>query len=185
MADPARRIYALQFHPEVAHTEDGSLVLHNFLFRIAGLAPGWSMSSFVATQEAVLRETIGDRHVVCALSGGVDSTVVAVMLHRAIGRRLHCIFVDNGLLRLNEGEEVVSYLREHFDLNLIHVDAADHFLSLLSGVTDPEEKRKIIAGPSSRSSSARRKSSRTWPFWPRARCIRTSSSPCPSGGPRR
>ncbi|NMC48535.1 MAG: glutamine-hydrolyzing GMP synthase [Desulfovibrio sp.] len=144
MADPARRIYALQFHPEVAHTEDGSLVLHNFLFRIAGLAPGWSMSSFVATQEAALREMIGDKNVVCALSGGVDSTVVAVMLHRAIGRRLHCIFVDNGLLRLNEGEEVVSYLREHFDLNLIHVDAADHFLSLLSGVTDPEEKRKII-----------------------------------------
>ncbi len=144
MADPARRIHALQFHPEVAHTEDGTLILHNFLFKIAGLVPGWSMSSFAATQEAALREMIGDRQVVCALSGGVDSTVVAVMLHRAIGKRLHCIFGDNGLLRANEGEEVVSYLREHFDLNLIHVDAADLFLSLLAGVTDPEEKRKII-----------------------------------------
>jgi GMP synthase (glutamine-hydrolysing) len=111
----------------VAHTEDGTLILHNFLFKIAELVPGWSMSSFVATQEAALRTMIGDRHVVCALSGGVDSTVVAVMLHRAIGKRLHCIFVDNGLLRANEGEEVVSYLREHFDLNLIHVKAADLF----------------------------------------------------------
>lgn len=144
MADPARRIYALQFHPEVAHTEDGTLILHNFLFKIAGLTPGWSMSSFVAAQEKLLRDQIGDKHVVCALSGGVDSTVVAVMLHKAIGKRLHCIFVDNGLLRLNEGEEVAAYLREHFDLNLIHVKAADLFLSLLAGVTDPEEKRKII-----------------------------------------
>jgi GMP synthase (glutamine-hydrolysing) len=144
MADPVRRIYALQFHPEVAHTEDGSRILHNFLFKIAGLSPGWSMSSFAATQEKLLREQIGDRQVVCALSGGVDSTVVAVMLHKAIGKQLHCIFVDNGLLRLNEGEEVAAYLREHFDLNLIHVKADELFLSLLAGVTDPEEKRKII-----------------------------------------
>jgi len=144
MADPVRRIYALQFHPEVAHTEDGSRILHNFLFKIAGLSPGWSMSSFAATQERLLREQIGDKQVVCALSGGVDSTVVAVMLHKAIGKQLHCIFVDNGLLRLNEGEEVAAYLREHFDLNLIHVKADELFLSLLAGVTDPEEKRKII-----------------------------------------
>lgn len=144
MACPEKRIYALQFHPEVAHTENGDLILHNFLFKVAGLTPGWSMASFVETQIALMREQIGDNEVVCALSGGVDSTVVAVLLHKAIGKKLHCFFVDNGLMRLNEGEEVVSYLREHFDLNLHHVDAQDLFLDLLKGVEDPEKKRKII-----------------------------------------
>ncbi|MBF0482720.1 MAG: glutamine-hydrolyzing GMP synthase [Desulfovibrionaceae bacterium] len=144
MADEARRIYAVQFHPEVAHTEEGTRILHNFLFRVAGLKTGWSMASFVETQIAALREKIGGDGVVCALSGGVDSTVVAVMLGRAIGKRLHCIFVDNGVLRQGEGEEVASYLREHFDLNLKYVQASELFLSRLKGVTDPEQKRKII-----------------------------------------
>lgn len=145
MADPARRIYCLQFHPEVVHTDDGSLILSNFLFKVAGLTPGWTMSSFVESNVAELRERIGeDEHVVCGLSGGIDSTVVALLLHKAIGKRLTCIFVDNGLLRMNEGEEVVGYLKEHFDLNLVWVQAQDEFLDRLEGVQDPERKRKII-----------------------------------------
>ena len=144
LADVNRRIYALQFHPEVHHTADGERILHNFLFTVAGLKPGWTMASFVESELAALTEKVGDDHVVCALSGGVDSTVVAVMLHKAIGKKLHCIFVDNGLLRLGEGEEVAAYLREHFDLNLNYVQASKLFLDRLAGVTDPERKRKII-----------------------------------------
>ena len=144
LADVSRRIYALQFHPEVHHTNDGERILRNFLFGVAGLETGWSMSSFVESQLTALREKVGDDHVVCALSGGVDSTVVAVMLHKAIGKKLHCIFVDNGLLRQGEGEEVTAYLREHFDLNLTYSKSAKLFLDRLAGVTDPEQKRKII-----------------------------------------
>ncbi len=145
MADPKRKIYCLQFHPEVAHTEQGERVLANFLFQVAGLAPGWTMQSFADSTIHELQKTIDpDEQVVCGLSGGIDSTVVALLLHKAIGKRLHCIFVDNGLLRMNEGEEVIGYLREHFDLNLIWVKAEQEFLSRLSGVEDPEEKRKII-----------------------------------------
>ncbi len=144
MADEQRRIYAVQFHPEVHHSVDGERILHNFLFKVAKLTPDWTMSSFVERVVKDMAEQVGDRHVVCALSGGIDSTVVAVLLHKAIGHRLHCIFVDNGVLRMNEGEEVVSYLREHFDLNLKFVQAQERFLSKLRGVDDPEKKRKII-----------------------------------------
>jgi GMP synthase (glutamine-hydrolysing) len=145
MADVNRKIYCLQFHPEVAHTDDGTLILTNFLFKVAGLKASWTMSSFVDSCVADMRATIGeDEHVVCGLSGGIDSTVVALLLHKAIGKRLTCIFVDNGLLRMNEGEEVIGYLREHFDLNLVWVQAQDEFLNKLKGVDDPEEKRKII-----------------------------------------
>ncbi len=144
LANVERRIYALQFHPEVAHTDDGERILHNFLFNVAGLHQGWTMAGFVETELARLKEQVGDDEVVCALSGGVDSTVVAVMLHKAIGKKLHCIFVDNGLLRLGEGEEVAAYLREHFDLNLHYIKASKLFLDRLAGVTDPEQKRKII-----------------------------------------
>jgi len=144
MADPARRLYAIQFHPEVAHTDEGELILRNFLFKIAGLEPGWTMASFVESTIEGLRAKIGDDQVVCGLSGGIDSTVAAVLLHKAIGKRLHCIFVDNGLLRMNEREEVIDYLTEHFDLNLKCVEAQELFLSRLEGVTDPERKRKII-----------------------------------------
>lgn len=144
MADEKRGIYAVQFHPEVHHSVDGERVLQNFLFKVAHITPDWTMSSFVERVVKEMAEQVGDRHVVCALSGGIDSTVVAVLLHRAIGKRLHCIFVDNGLLRLNEGEEVVNYLREHFDLNLNFVQAQELFLSRLKGVEDPEKKRKII-----------------------------------------
>jgi GMP synthase (glutamine-hydrolysing) len=144
MADAERGIYALQFHPEVAHTEDGETILRNFLFKVAKLRPDWTMASFVEAEIAALRAKLGQDRVVCALSGGVDSTVVAVLLHKAIGERLHCIFVDNGVLRFNEGQEVVDYLREHFDLNLKFVKAQDLFLDRLAGIEDPEKKRKII-----------------------------------------
>lgn len=144
MADEQRRIYAVQFHPEVHHSVDGVRILRNFLFGVARITPDWTMSSFVERAVRETADTVGDRHVVCALSGGIDSTVVAVLLHRAIGRRLHCIFVDNGLLRLHEADQVAGYLREHFDLNLTVVQARDRFLDLLKGVEDPEKKRKII-----------------------------------------
>ena len=144
MADEQRRIYAVQFHPEVHHSVDGDRMLRNFLFGVAHIVPDWTMSSFVERAVREAAGTVGDRHVVCALSGGIDSTVVAVLLHKAIGHRLHCIFVDNGLLRLNEAEQVAGYLREHFDLNLTVVQARDRFLNLLKGVEDPEKKRKII-----------------------------------------
>ena len=144
MADESRKIYAVQFHPEVHHSVDGDTMLRNFLFKIAKITPDWTMSSFVERVINEVRETVGDGHVVCALSGGVDSTVVAVLLHKAIGKNLHCIFVDNGVLRSGEGDEVVTYLREHFDLNLKLVNAQDRFLDLLAGVEDPEKKRKII-----------------------------------------
>ena len=144
MADEAREIYAVQFHPEVHHSVDGDTMLRNFLFKMAKITPDWTMSSFVERVINEVRETVGDGHVVCALSGGVDSTVVAVLLHKAIGKNLHCIFVDNGVLRSGEGDEVVTYLREHFDLNLKLVNAQDRFLDLLAGVEDPEKKRKII-----------------------------------------
>ncbi|RQD58443.1 MAG: glutamine-hydrolyzing GMP synthase [Desulfonatronovibrio sp. MSAO_Bac4] len=144
MGNEEKKIYAVQFHPEVAHTEEGGRILHNFLFKIAGLKPDWSMTSFIESAIESMRKTIGDEHVVCGLSGGIDSTVVAVLLHKAIGKRLHCILVDNGVLRHGEGEEVVETLREHFDLNLKYVQAQDRFLSRLDNVEDPEEKRKII-----------------------------------------
>ena len=144
MADESRKIYAVQFHPEVHHSVGGDTMLRNFLFKIAKITPDWTMSSFVERVISEVRETVGDGHVVCALSGGVDSTVVAVLLHKAIGKNLHCIFVDNGVLRSGEGDEVVNYLREHFDLNLKLVNAQDRFLDLLAGVEDPEKKRKII-----------------------------------------
>ena len=144
MADESRQIYAVQFHPEVHHSVDGEKIIQNFLFKVARLTPDWTMSSFVDRVIQDVRKTVGDGHVVCALSGGVDSTVVAVLLHKAIGKNLHCIFVDNGVLRAGEGEEVVNFLRESFDLNLKFVQAQDRFLDLLAGVEDPEKKRKLI-----------------------------------------
>jgi len=144
MADRERNLYALQFHPEVSHTEDGDEILSNFLFEILGVKPNWSMASFVESVIKDVPQAIGDANVVCGLSGGIDSTVVAVLLHKAIGKQLHCIFVDNGLLRAEEGEEVVQYLSRHFDLNLKYVQAQQTFLDRLHGVSDPEEKRKII-----------------------------------------
>jgi len=144
MACVERRLYAVQFHPEVAHSERGSDMLRNFLFDVAGLSASWTMASFVEEAIRAAQERIGDAQVVCGLSGGIDSTVAAVLLSRAIGKRLHCIFVDNGLLRAGEGDEVIGYLQRHFDLNLHYVQAQETFLSRLAGVEDPERKRKII-----------------------------------------
>ncbi len=143
-ADPARHIYAVQFHPEVHHTPSGSLMLRNFLFDICGCRGDWTMASFIEEAMASIRQRVGRDRVVCGLSGGVDSTVVATLIHRAIGEQLTCIFVDNGLLRAGEAEEVVRTARDEIGLNLDAVDAAERFLRRLAGVTDPEEKRLII-----------------------------------------
>lgn len=144
MCDTARKIYAVQFHPEVAHTDQGGQIIANFLFKIAGLKAAWTMSSFVDSSIKTMSAQVGEGKVVLGLSGGIDSTVAAVLLHRAIGKRLYCIFVDNGLLRMGERQEVIGFLEEHFDLNVKCVDARKEFLDKLNGVEDPEQKRKII-----------------------------------------
>jgi GMP synthase (glutamine-hydrolysing) len=143
MADPERRLYAVQFHPEVVHTAQGKTVLANFL-RVCGVKRDWSMTSFVDSAVARIRETVGGDRVLCALSGGVDSSVVAALVHKAIGDQLTCLFVDNGLLRAGEAEGVVRTFRGAFKINLIHVDARQRFLDSLRDVTDPELKRKTI-----------------------------------------
>ena len=145
MADTERRLYGVQFHPEVAHTAQGKTVLRNFL-SACGATGDWSMASFIDTEVAAIRKTVGSDRVLCALSGGVDSSFVAVLLHRAIGDQLTCLFVDNGLLRKGEAETVVSTFRDSFRINLIHVDASKRFLDRLLDVTDPEIKRKRIGG---------------------------------------
>lgn len=145
MADQKRRTYGLQFHPEVSHTEAGLRILANFVLGVAELSPSWSMSSFIDKISAeVMYRVEQDAEVVCGLSGGIDSTVTAILLSRVLGDRLHCIFVDTGLLRFNEGAQIVAFLRANFNLNLTHVQAEDTFLGKLAGVEDPEEKRKII-----------------------------------------
>ncbi len=140
----SRPIYALQFHPEVTHTEAGGQILSNFLERVCGLEGSWTMQHFIETQIPALRERIGTSHVICGVSGGIDSTVVAVLLDRAVGDRLHCIFVDNGLLRAGEGEEVVAAFRDDLRIPLRKVDATNLFLERLRGVEDPEKKRLVI-----------------------------------------
>ncbi|MBW2115285.1 MAG: glutamine-hydrolyzing GMP synthase [Deltaproteobacteria bacterium] len=144
MADKARKYFGVQFHPEVAHTPEGPKILKNFLFRICGCEPTWTMSSFVRRTVRGLREKTGEDRVICGLSGGVDSSVTAVLLHKAIGDRLSCILVDNALLRREEAREVMEVFQEHFGMDLHLVEASEHFLQHLKGVIDPEEKRKII-----------------------------------------
>jgi GMP synthase (glutamine-hydrolysing) len=144
IADESRRIYALQFHPEVAHTDYGADILRAFAIDICGASANWSMRSFAQTQIDALRAKVGDRKVLCALSGGVDSSVVAALLHRAIGDRLIPVFVDNGLLRLNEAQKTREVFSERLKVPLIVAEASEVFLSALKGVRDPEQKRKII-----------------------------------------
>jgi GMP synthase (glutamine-hydrolysing) len=144
MEDPARRIYGLQFHPEVVHTPQGTEILKHFLFRVCGCRGDWTIASFVEDAVEAIRSHVGDGHAVCGLSGGVDSTVAAQLVHSAIGDRLTCVFVDNGLLRQNEFEQVLTTFRENLHLNVRGVDASATFLGRLRNVVDPERKRKII-----------------------------------------
>ncbi len=144
-ADAARQFYAVQFHPEVHHTPGGPRLLENFV-RAAGFSGDWTMAAFKDEAIARIRAQVGDRKVICGLSGGVDSSVAAVLIHEAIGDQLTCVFVDHGLLRLNEADEVVAMFRDHYNIPLIHADEADLFLGKLDGVSDPETKRKIIGG---------------------------------------
>ena len=139
-----KKIYGVQFHPEVAHTPKGAAILRNFLYRICGCSGGWSPSAFIGEALESVRGTVGSGKVLCALSGGVDSSVAALLLHRAIGDRLTCIHINNGLMRKDESETVVKTFRDRFSIALVYVDASDLFLDGLGGVTDPETKRKII-----------------------------------------
>ena len=144
IADDERRRYGVQFHPEVVHTPDGAKLLANFVRQVCGCTATWSMAGYRAQKIADIRAQVGDGKVICGLSGGVDSAVAAVLIHEAIGDQLTCVFVDHGLMRSGEGEQVVGLFREHYGIPLVHVDAADLFLGGLAGVTDPEAKRKFI-----------------------------------------
>ena len=144
IVDDEQRFYGLMFHPEVIHTPHGRQLLKNFTHRICGCQGNWSMAGFKEQEIKKIREEVGTNKVICGLSGGVDSTVVAVLLHEAIGKQLQCVFVDTGLMRNNEAKEVVSLFKDHFDIPLIHRDATELFVKKLEGETDPESKRKII-----------------------------------------
>lgn len=143
IANEKKKIYCVQFHPEVRHTVNGNKMLHNFVFEICHANNNWSMKNYLDMQIEQIRKTVKDKKVLCGLSGGVDSTVVAVLLHKAIGHNLTCMFIDHGLLRQNEGDEVMAACKK-FDMNVIRINAKERFLSKLQGVTDPEKKRKII-----------------------------------------
>jgi len=142
----ARKLYGIQFHPEVVHTPDGAKLIGNFARHVCGLAGDWTMAEFRATKIAEIREQVGDGKVICGLSGGVDSSVAAILIHEAIGDQLTCVFVDHGLLRLNEREEVETLFRDHYNIPLVVVDAEERFMTGLAGETDPEKKRKFIGG---------------------------------------
>jgi GMP synthase (glutamine-hydrolysing) len=144
IANEKRKIWAVQFHPEVHHTPMGPMLLKNFVFGICGAKGDWTAAHFIESTVAAIREKVGSGHVLCALSGGVDSSVAAVLVHRAIGEQLTCVFVNNGVLRKNEFAQVTKNLRDKLGLNLVPVDASDRFLDKLAGVTDPETKRKVI-----------------------------------------
>lgn len=144
-ADESRKYYSTMFHPEVVHTPDGSKLLANFVHNIAGLEGDWNMSAYRERAVAAIREQVGDKKVICALSGGVDSSVAALLIHEAVGSQLTCILVDHGLMRKNEAQDVVAMFNEHYpDLKLLHCDASETFISALEGEADPETKRKTI-----------------------------------------
>jgi GMP synthase (glutamine-hydrolysing) len=142
--DEARRFYTVMFHPEVVHTPDGAKLIHNFVRKIAGLRGDWTMAAFREEAIARIRAQVGTSKVICGLSGGVDSSVAAVLIHEAIGDQLTCVYVDHGLMRAGESDQVVSLFRDHYNIPLIHADESARFLGALSGVSDPETKRKTI-----------------------------------------
>ena len=144
IANEAKKFYAVQFHPEVVHTPDGAKLLQNFVHRIAGIKGDWTMSAYREQAVAAIRKQVGDKKVICALSGGVDSSVAALLIHEAVGDQLTCILVDHGLMRKNEAADVVAMFREHYNLPLILVNAQDRFIDALEGESDPEKKRKTI-----------------------------------------
>ena len=144
LTDEKRRYFGLMFHPEVVHTPDGAKLISNFVHKIAGCAGDWTMAAYREEAIAKIRAQTGGGRVLCGLSGGVDSAVAAVLIHEAVGDRLTCVFVDHGLMREGEAKEVVELFRGHYNIPLVHVDAADMFLAALAGVADPEEKRKTI-----------------------------------------
>lgn len=144
MSDEARRLYGVQFHPEVVHTPEGMKMLEQFLFHICECKGGWSMGNYIDIAVKEIREKVGKNKVICALSGGVDSSVAAVLVHRAIGEQLTCVFVDHGFMRLGEAKQVLETFKNKFNMKLVHIDASKHFMELLEGVTEPEKKRKII-----------------------------------------
>jgi GMP synthase (glutamine-hydrolysing) len=144
MEDVQRRLYATQFHPEVAHTERGQELLSNFLHHVAGIPPAWTNTSIIEDQVAAIRQQVGNEKVLCALSGGVDSAVAAALVTKAVGTQLTCVFVDTGLMRKNEGDQIEETFVRQFGVDLVHVKAQDRFFEALEGVTDPETKRKII-----------------------------------------
>ena len=146
IADEARKFYGVQFHPEVVHTTCGARILRNFTHDISGFKGDWTMAAFKGEMIANIKAQVGDGKVICGLSGGVDSSVAAVLIHEAIGDQLTCVYVDTGMMRKGESEQVTELFRDHYDINLIHIDAGDEFLGLLDGVSDPERKRKIIGG---------------------------------------
>ena len=144
MSNDALKLYGVQFHPEVVHTREGTPLLKNFLFNICGCRGDWNMGSFIDMAVAKIREQVGDKKVLCGLSGGVDSSVAAVLVHRAVGDQLTCVFVDHGFMRKDEAKQVVHTFRDEFHINLVHVDASERFMNRVAGVTEPESKRKII-----------------------------------------
>jgi GMP synthase (glutamine-hydrolysing) len=146
IADTARRFYGTQFHPEVVHTTNGAKLLRNFIHGVAGFTGDWTMAAYKAEAIGKIRAQVGKGRVICGLSGGVDSSVAAVLIHEAIGDQLTCVYVDHGLMRAGESEQVVGLFREHYNIPLVHVDASELFLGKLAGVSDPEQKRKIIGG---------------------------------------
>ena len=144
IADDGRRLYGVQFHPEVVHTPDGAGLINNFTLGICGCKGTWTMAAFNVEQIAKIKAQVGKGRVICGLSGGIDSSVVAILLHQAIGEQLTCVFVDHGLMRLGEAEQVIGLFRKNYDIPLIHREAGDLFLGALEGITDPEQKRKTI-----------------------------------------